>query len=139
MEDDEVMLPGVLEAAQQRFLPVGAARYGDLGLMVQEEPEQVIDVLKVIVEGLTVDLAVFYDLLDGNVVQKLFCQQVFQRHRQRQFGAWSQGPHLPVRISYRAGFISTPIIIAQGRDRLQSRSKCGIIPFKCADGRRIGA
>lgn len=45
--------------------------------MLQKPAQQVVDVLKVVVEGLAVDLALLYQLFDGDIIQNFFCSSFF--------------------------------------------------------------
>ena len=80
---------GHLKNLQKPLLPgvVGLlAADGRLCLRQEDPLHQVVDVLKVVVEGLAADPAVLGDVGDGDLVQRLLQQQLLQRGGQRQLG-----------------------------------------------------
>jgi len=57
-----------------------------LGGIFDHDPiHEVVDVLEVVVEGHTVHAAVLGDIIDGDLIQRLLKQQLFQRCLQRPF------------------------------------------------------
>ena len=90
MVDQRVIVLYVPKGGHQSLLPGGGALKGFGGLMLQKPVEQIIDILKMIVEGLPVDLAVLHNLLDGDIVQKFLLEQAFKRVGQCELGAGGQ-------------------------------------------------
>ena len=114
--DHHVVVPDVAEGVQQGRLPVLRPAQGLPRLVLQEPAQQVVDILKVIIEGLAVDLAGLHQLLDRDVVQELFLQLRLQGVRQSQLGAGGHPPHLL------RGFHRNPLgnIIPHRAEELQS-------------------
>ena len=114
--DHHVVVPDVAEGVQQGRLPVLRPAQGLRRLVLQEPAQQVVDVLKVIIEGLAVDFAGLHQLLDRDVVQELFLQLRLQGVRQSQLGAGGHPPHLL------RGFHRNPLgnIIPHRAEELQS-------------------
>ena len=78
-----------VEDVQKALLPGGVGLFAlqRTGGVLRAGPfHQVVNVLKVVVEGHAADAAVLGDVADGDFVQRLLEQQVFQRCLQRPFG-----------------------------------------------------
>ena len=78
----KALLPGVVG-----FLP--GQRTG--GALDAGPLDQVVDILKMVVERHAVDAAVLGQVGDGDLVQRLLGQQVFQRRNERTFGHLGHG------------------------------------------------
>lgn len=88
IHNKRLVLPGGVEDLNQSFLPCVMAlvffeRF--TGVFYASPFHKVIDILEVIVKGHPVDPAVLCDVIDGDFIQRLLEQQVFQGLFQRSF------------------------------------------------------
>ena len=89
VKDELVIVLYVVEGIEKSLLPVGGAvfaRKGLAGFLFQKPPQEIINILKMIIESLAVDLAGLYNLFDCNIIQALFFQKLFQSRSQRLLG-----------------------------------------------------
>ena len=68
---------------QQRSLPLFQQGHR---LLLEHPAQQIINVLKVVVKILALHAALFHQLLNGNLIQRLLCHQFFQGVRHGPFG-----------------------------------------------------
>ena len=73
---------------QKRLIPVVhalAALQGLLGVFDEDPVHKVVDILKMVIKRHAVDAAVLGDIVDGDLVEGLLEQHLFQRRFQRPF------------------------------------------------------
>ena len=99
MIDHGMLILYILKGPQKGLLPAGAVRKDRPGFLLQQEMEQVVNILKVVIEGLAVDRAVGHNLLDRDIVQKFPPEQLFQGRRQGLLGAGGHAVAPPFRKS----------------------------------------
>ena len=125
IHNKRLVLPGGVEDLNQSFLPCVMAlvffeRF--TGVFYASPFHKVIDILEVIVKGHPVDPAVLCDVIDGDFIQRLLEQQVFQGLFQRSF---CNLRHILSPFFSSSGFlVQCPLCLPDSTHRRKSSNGC---------------
>ena len=76
------VIPDLVQDVQKRFGPCikALAAFHRLGCIFRQDPvHQIVNILEVVVEGHAVHAAILGDIVDRDLIEGLFQQQLFQR------------------------------------------------------------
>ena len=81
IEDEDAVLQHIVQYLSAALLPrvvIFIFRQNPVKVVVENPIYQIINILKMVIEGLTVDAAVLYNILNGDLAQGFFFQKISQ-------------------------------------------------------------
>ena len=111
VEDEQAVRLHIGEQGGDAFLPVIQINFVDdqaVDVLLQRPVQQIVDILKMIIKGLTADFRIVRDILNGDAVQRRLRQELFQGHGEHAFCRIGHGftPFLSVIVPFFRFFVN---------------------------------